>query len=259
MYTINQCALCFSSDVVTNPAELYPFVQHRMTGLAPASGRALIPTQVLRCSSCGFAHSNVRFTLQEEQAFYSNYGRDDYLDQRCYYEGEHMRHYFLHTRLSSNALRLAEFSGFLARYFPGDSTPLRLLDFGGLGLTVPRRWAACQYMSSDLSGVSGMAEGFSVWDSLPVDFLISQQCLEHVSDPRSLWLHMVQQVSPGGWIYIEVPNEHNYGSGHIHEHINGFNQSSLDYLASIAPVRVVYSGVDTSNWVLLAQVVGGSV
>lgn len=255
MYTINQCALCISSNVHFTSAGLYPFLQHRMTGIAPSTGAAIIPTEVIRCNHCGFAHSAVRFTLQEEQRFYSNYGRDDYLDQRCHYEGEQMRHYFMHTRLSSNALRLKEFDNFLARNIPGDLQFRRVLDYGGLGITVPQRWTHCHYMSNDLSGHSGLAQGFGLWDSEPVDFLISQQCLEHSSDPRSLWLHMVQQVSVGGWIYIEVPNEQNYGSGLIHEHINGFNQQSLDYLATIAPVRVVYSGQDTSNWVLLAEVI----
>jgi len=225
-----------------------------MTGTAPSTGKSLIPTTVIRCTACGFAHSAVRFTAEEEQRFYTNYGRDDYLDQRCYYEGEQMRHYFLYTRLGTNALRLREFDNFLARYIPGTVSFDRVLDYGGLGMTVPQRWSPCEYMSSDLSGVSGLAQGFSVWDGGAVDFLISQQCLEHVSDPMRIWLDMVQQVRAGGWIYVEVPNESRYGSGHIHEHINGFNPSSLEYLASTAGVDVVYCGADTNNWVLLARV-----
>jgi hypothetical protein len=255
MYTINHCALCTSSAVVANSAELYPFVQHRMTGIAPISGKSLIPTTVLRCSHCGFAHSAVRFTAEEEQRFYSNYGRLDYLDQRCYYEGEVMRHYFTSTRSSEYGQRLREFDNFLARYFPGDGVVVhRVLDYGGLGMTVPQRWSHCEYMSSDLSGVSGLAAGFSVWDGEPVDLVISQHCLEHVSDPRSVWLAMVQQVRVGGWIYVEVPNESNYGAGHIHEHINGFNVASLEYLASLSTVQVLYCGASTGHWALLARV-----
>ncbi len=254
MYTINHCALCTSSDVLSNSAGLYPFVQHRMTGVAPSTGSAIIPTTVIRCSHCGFAHSAVRFTLEEEQRFYSNYGRDDYLDQRCHYEGEVMRHYFMHTRLSSDALRMREFNNFLARQIPSAVQFRRVLDYGGLGITVPQRWTDCEYMSSDLSGVEGLAAGFTRWDGAPVDFLISQQCLEHVSDPLTLWRAMVSQVAVGGWIYIEVPNEANYGSGLIHEHINGFNQQSLDYLASQAAVEVEYCGADAGNWVLLGRV-----
>lgn len=251
MYKTTHCALCGSKDFDWNRAELFPFVDHRMRGI-DSSDRTLIPVRCLHCKTCGLSQLDRRYTAEEEARYYYEYAQGSYVDQRSLYEGPGIRNIFLSTQIAAIPNRIDLLRRFLARHLTSEEIASlhRVLDFGGGGVTVPRFDSEQTIMSTDISG-KPLGDGVVHWDGLVVDIAISQQCFEHVSDVAAVWRAFKDSVRVGGWIYFEVPNEPDYGSVHIHEHINGWNQRSLEFIAGGLSVR--FLGSEGVNWVLLAQ------
>lgn len=253
MQIINHCPLCSNTAVTFNRCELFPFVEHRMQGRfeVDAAQRTMIPARTLHCSICGFHCLDRRYTLEEESRYYKNYARADYVQNRAYYEGGGIVNIFENSQPAELHNRRLVLDRYLRSKAVGELSSL--LDFGGSGHSISQTWGNCSYWSTDISGAE-LASGFAVWQGSAVDLVVNQQCLEHVSDPIALTGAMISAVKPGGLLYIEVPLEPNYGSVHIHEHINGWTSQSLLWLAQHFALEVLDCSEPHPNVVLLARV-----
>lgn len=254
MKDVAHCVLCGHTEPQLKPTKLAKFVDDRMQGHSEPVTNVHMPwveNFTVICDSCGFKHSSRRYTLAQEQQYYHDYGSGSYLDQRCRYEGEGLRHTFCNIQPGLLPQRRDQ----LTRAFQllPEIQPRSVIDWGGLGRSVPRIWDQCQYYSLDISGVE-LAQGWLPDCGLSADLIISQQVLEHVSDPWAMIREMALRLNPGGYLYIEVPNEDEFfGAEMIHEHINGWSPLSLTWVALQLNSRILVRDSDTVNHYLLIQ------
>ena len=85
-----------------------------------------------------------------------------------------------------------------------------VVDFGGdMGQFFPARARRkCLIDPSERSLVDGVARVDS-WAELPQapDLVIAAHVLEHVNDPAGLLMEIRQAIPPGGYLYVEVPQD----------------------------------------------------
>jgi SAM-dependent methyltransferase len=143
---------------------------------------------------------------------------DDYRGE-AYFEVRH-RHEPFYTRAANralgsdddvNAARRDALRGFLARYM--DGLPLEaVLDHGGdRGQIIPEGIASRRFVY-DVSGVPPVAgvDRISTLEDLKrrsFDLVLSCHVIEHVPEPFDTIMSLTRLITPGGYLYVEVPLE----------------------------------------------------
>lgn len=254
MKDLTHCVLCGSKHVVIKPTKLSRFVNDRMQGIDcrdPNTALIDLDHWAVICENCGFKHSSRRYTVEQEARYYHDYGTGSYLDQRCHYEGDALRHVFGQNQPAILPQRRAELAQVFARV--PELKPRSVIDWGGLGRSINRDFGNCVYYYTDISG-SLPESGWINHQGESADLICSQQVLEHVSDPRTLIGTMIDHLNPGGYLYIEVPNEDQfYAAVMIHEHINGWSPLSLTWAMLEFDLTVVLSESNSVNHWILAR------
>jgi 2-polyprenyl-3-methyl-5-hydroxy-6-metoxy-1,4-benzoquinol methylase len=170
---------------------------------------------VLRCRVCG------HFVSRHEMDLTGLYA-GEYVDATY---GDHMRRNFerivsMPPELSDNEGRTRAVSDFAGRHYGGGQRVLRLLDVGsGLGV-FPYRMAQegwdCTALDPDARAVRHASEVAGV-RSLQADFMLDEiavrydvvtlnKVLEHVRDPVAMLARARPILSPGGFVYVELPD-----------------------------------------------------
>ena len=260
-YLTHCCPLCASTDLeMKHAAHIVAFVEHRMTGrLEPDINKHLAePAAGLICQSCQLQFSDRRYTPQEERRYYHGYAELPYIRHRQAYEPTHaawLEHHFLREQKQRNPIRQQELRGFFIRHLGTNGlTYPRVLDFGGQAASVVNVFTEDSLiMATDVNDLA-LAAGAKPWDGRPVDLVVCQQVLEHVSNVRTVVEILLKAARPGGWIYLEVPDEQPYwGQPMIHEHINGWSLPPLNYIAKEWALTLVASELYAGNYCLLAK------
>ena len=156
----------------------------------------------------------------------------------------------------------------------------RVLDYGGdRGDLVAGLFAGAEAYVYDISGIPA-AEGVIATDDplgCKADLIINSNVLEHVGFPGAVVSEILQELTNGGLMFVEVPCEVPLGIRRIarrfvqtavtavlrphmagsvlrpaslymmHEHINYFNARSLAALMQACGVNVIASGAYLSN------------
>lgn len=235
MKKIDYCPCCNSKNIETVPATIESFILARMSGDDSSySGR--VECKYIHCIDCDFLGPDYRFEKEEEHKFYQNYMEGEYIDHRCKYEGEGARQFLMTLNTGIyDQIRIDSASKILASVLdPKDITSL--LDFGGnKGELIPPEFSHAKRYVTDVEirnlpdGVIGVR---SPADCEPVDLLICEHTLEHVSYPPDLIEDIKKYMKSGSWLYLEVPLEDltHVPNHNFHEHLNRFTLKCLDNL-----------------------------
>lgn len=206
-----------------------------------------LPT--VMCSTCGLLYTNPMPTDEELSVYYSRYYRFDYQMAVSAPKPKHIR------KRNNEALgRIEALSGLLE---PGAPT----LDFGcGSGEfvahMVERGFDAHGFEPGETYGsharkLLGERIRIAAWQEVEYDrrfdLVTCFHVLEHLNTPLPALSRMVSWLTPGGKIYIEVPDlapeRSRKGFGFFHfAHVIGFNHWNLILAAArvgLAPVRIV--------------------
>jgi SAM-dependent methyltransferase len=236
-----------------------PFISHRVYQWEPtliddswglktiSLGNAYALCNSLLCSQCGLLFLDIRFSDREMARLYQNYRDDTYTTLRDYYEpGYRSRNERLVQGLGINYRQ--DIEAFLQPHLP---ETVRVLDWGGdTGVNTPfKEGAGNEVHIYDISDVETTGKLRKVSKDTAAqhnyDLIVCSNVLEHIPYPRRVLAEIKSFMKPDAVLYIEVPLENlvkDYGGDkqllnkkrHWHEHINFFNQDSLNALLTVA-------------------------
>jgi SAM-dependent methyltransferase len=176
-----------------------------------AFGKRAELIDLIFCSECGFRFYDRGLSDVEAGRYYDGYRSEEYYKTRHEFEIFYTRRAHDETGkwLNSDGRKVAvasvlETAG-APRYFAS------ALDFGGgtghmlLGLDSGKRAVFDLSKEEAEPGV----ESYGMRDEIPGgwNLILSCQVLEHLSDPLLQVSDMARLLLPGGWLYIEVPNQ----------------------------------------------------
>jgi len=79
------------------------------------------------------------------------------------------------------------------------------------------------------------------------DCIVMNHVIEHIKDPLAFLYDLKNNLHPGGFLMIEVPDVHYYplnSSGICHEHLYHFSWKTLTHLLILAGYKIIYSGYE---------------
>ena len=179
-----------------------------------AFGRDPFLTQVFKCADCGCAWSGEGLGEEAAAKLYAGYRGEAYFKQRHGFEPwcskrkndsigseEEM---IRRRAVLAQALQSAELAG-------GPRPGGACVDYGGDRGQMLRDLAASSKWVHDLSGVEPepWAKKAPQLGALRESCALALNCqvLEHVDDPLGCLRETASLVAPGGWVYVEVPQE----------------------------------------------------
>jgi hypothetical protein len=208
MYRIDACPCCKSTDVLSYPAVVAPFLAHYAVGSAPTR------CSLLECKNCSFRFFDSRLTPDEVGRLYGRYRGEDYFRTRHRYEFWYTKKF--NTRIGhdneSIACRTQAAESLLARHVD-PATILSVLDYGGdEGQFIPKMIGKEKYVFelSDAAPVQGVTKIRSEADLRTRRFDLVMIChvLEHCSDPCAT-LKIIRELRGDRPLlcYVELPCE----------------------------------------------------
>jgi len=163
------------------------------------------------CSRCGFRFYDRGLSYAEAQRYYEGYRSEEYFKIRHQFEIFYTRkaHDDTENWLNSSGRHVAVAQALEKAGAPRSFSSA--LDFGGgtghmlLGLDAEKRAVFDLSKEEAEAGV----ESFGTREEIqgPWDLILSCQVLEHLSDPFYQVSDIAQLMSPGWWLYAEVPQQ----------------------------------------------------
>lgn len=267
-----KCVCCGSSNLNKSPAILMPFISARVFSWHPVevneswglntikNGMAYSICNSLVCKECNHLFLDIRFTDVEMSNLYRDYRGRAYTELREAFEpGYSVRNEILNTGVRF----LSQVESFLTPYL---TKPFTVLDWGGdTGINTPFKAEAEKidiYDISEKDVMSGL-ERVSLNEAKHKKYslIICSQVLEHVPYPAEVINSIKDCMNHDSVLYIELPCEELVRNSddlqglavkkkHWHEHINFYNQHSLnalmDYCGFIV-IDLVVSKVPVGN------------
>jgi len=199
-------------------------------------------TTISACSSCGFV-GPARFLPEAWiSQLYLDYRQDSYNRDRIAVEpsyGQIAAH--IGTDSRECKARRAQVDELLARRSVAAAVATVLDWGGGTGDFIPPSLESCAVTVFDIAPPARNHPDFRYLTELPlgVQFDYIQLChvLEHLQAPRETLAAVLSHLSPGGFLYLEVPEDLSLGdlqnvrngtaTHFIHEHLNLYNEESL--------------------------------
>lgn len=214
----NVCLCCASTAVKTESSIVSPFFAYR------AWQGESIPTRIAFCTHCGFRLFDHDLSVDEATRYYRDYRNEDYFRDRRRFEPFYTRkaHRRIATWLNSVERRTALCSALDAAGAPNCFRAT--LDHGGsdggllTGIDADRKAVFDPSGSPTVAGVKSIADEATIHQEW--DLVISCQVLEHVHDPGATLRRLHNVLTPGGWLYVEVPDEiwrNHSGHGHVRD------------------------------------------
>ena len=212
---------------------------------------AFVEIQV--CAACSFVQTKHGFTDESLSNLYRDYRSDTYNQERINYEpsyrelagqvGSGKQEIEVRTRALTDWLRSKVVAN---RHFS-------MLDYGGADGRFLPQLAGAKYVFeiSDVKPAAGIISIRNEADLGSYSYVQLAHVLEHVSRPREMVERAAKLLSPGGYLYIEVPQDLSdstidqlvagsyRGSVTIHEHINLYTTKSITRLMESANLRVI--------------------
>lgn len=208
------CLCCSSELTIFDWGIISPFISHRVFSKSPEK------VKLFRCRECGFSWSEQGFTPDQAMKLYKNYRGADYFRERNHFEPWYTK--AKNADMSSEqqmAIRRSVMNDMLnkANKLHGDRPTGLVVDFGGDRGQMLRDLPDNTKLVYEVSGVESEEWAKKINDTTPLtgkcDLVIACQVLEHVDDPISVAKQISSLVHPGGWIYLEVPDEQWQQSG----------------------------------------------
>ena len=207
-----KCIICNSKNIEENKAIISGFLLERMFNNENKT------VSLVRCKNCNFCFYSLRPTEENINAFYNGYRNEEYQLQRQKYEPDYTKQknaFLLESKKERNS-RKKNSLNILNKYI--DVKKLKnILDFGGdKGQFIPEFPETTDKYVYEISGVtpiSGVSEikDFDALKEKKWDLIMCSHVLEHVISPNNLIKEIDELLEPGGYLYIEVPENCLFG------------------------------------------------
>ena len=246
MKVAHACVICGSTELTKKIGQFFPFIAHKVADYPICHVRLgdqmMFPpllTNAIRCRSCGFCFSQLRFDEDEMASLYSGYRGPEYTRTRSIYEPGYER---LNPLIGNTPVEIENRQAAVARFFTRlvDLAQMKsVLDHGGdRGQHIPR---ACEgarryvYELSDAEPLAGITKISDLQAIGKVDFVMSANVLELVPYPNLLMAEIRQVCTEQTIVFLDVPLEMSPADdlpeseipAAFHEHINFFTPRSL--------------------------------
>ncbi len=243
-------------DVPVSPSPLKQWI--RRVAAVPQGWLARINqpavfVEMQLCLTCSFLQTKEPFAEEAINRLYRDYRSPSYNRERIEYEptyaaiAEHVGQD--DTELQT---RVDAATAFLHKHVsagPG----FAILDYGGAdGKFLPRIEAErFVFEISDIEPIPGVTRIHSEADMGTYSLVQLAHVIEHVAQPLELVRHVAEKVAPGGYLYLETPQELSdaeraefHSGSHrrvltIHEHINSYCVPAVSRLIESAGLRLV--------------------
>jgi SAM-dependent methyltransferase len=199
------CICCGSLNIYRETTIVSSFIALRAMCRTPEL------TCLVFCRQCGMRFYDRGLSKTEAARYYEGYRNDDYHFQRNRHEPFYTRraHEQIASWLASSPRRQALSSALAASKAPREFNSV--LDYGGGDGRLIQDVACTHRAVFDLAGATPV-DGIQVIGAVKLaqqnwNLIVCAQTLEHVSDPLGLVAEMVRLLTPGGWLYLEVPDE----------------------------------------------------
>ncbi len=210
---------------------------------------ALVEVQL--CEACSFVQTKIPFGEDAINRLYLDYREESYNRERIAFEPSYAR-IVAEVGHSTAELdtRLTASTRFLKAHVP-ESDDLTILDFGGSdGKFMPRlKGQKFVFEISNVVPVDGVTRLHSDAELGTYALVQLAHVVEHVVDPLGLVTYVATKVAPGGYLYIETPQEltdkdrerlrRGQRTIAIHEHINSFCVEAVGKLVESAGLTLV--------------------
>jgi SAM-dependent methyltransferase len=257
-------------EIATSPARTpVRLLARRLLALPRKFFDKVYPTTVCMemqiCLDCSFVQVKHPFSDEALGRLYVDYRSDAYNKERIHYEPSYAA---LSEFVGVGEREVECRVGGLTAWLDGkiDCGPdFSMLDFGGSdGRFLPRlNVSKYVFEISNIAPLPGIVRIDREADLATYAYVQIAHVLEHVSEPLALLKHVSGFVNPGGYLYIEVPQDltdaeiAELKSGPvrraltIHEHINVYCTSSVTRLveaAGLDPIRIETTPIDL-GWI----------
>lgn len=225
---------------------------------APASLLSRISTQFAYsemqiCLHCSFIQTSIPFHDDDIMRLYRDYRSPSYNQERVRYEPTYAA---IAAAVGQDEVeiqtRTTALNAFLRRALPSRDL-ISILDYGGSdGKFIPDLpGSKFVYEVSNIEPIQGIARVSDESDLGTYSLVLAAHIIEHVPEPLSLIRKLRNYVAPGGFLYIEVPQEISDRDREglqkgalrmevsIHEHINSYCVLSVSSLLESAGFHLV--------------------
>lgn len=173
-----------------------------------------LDTSLLHCSYCQLQFFARRYSSSELQLLYGDYRGEKYLKKRRRWEPWYTskRNHLIGHEQRIETTRKRSVEGFLSGLINGGAM-LRIVDYGGdEGQFIPElpnvQFAAVFEVSGrPVRPDVTMLHSFEQVRSSTPNLIMLCHVLEHFTEPRNEFATILTALSPGGYIYIEVPTD----------------------------------------------------
>ncbi len=275
---MNRCRNCGGSEVVELGfvGKLAPFFLKRVFGMrlgfatSPSALKqllrrvALVPQNLLEritrpaafvemqlCAHCSFIQSKLPFEEHAINRLYLDYRSDSYNRERSEYEPTYAA---IAAQVGQDPIelenRVAAATTFLAANI-ALTDDFTILDYGGAdGKFIPRI-AARKFVFeiSNIAPIAGVTRVHTEAEMGTYSLVQLTHVIEHVVEPLQLVQHVAAHVAPGGYLYLETPQELSEAERTemqqgrrimaVHEHINSYSATAVTRLIEAAGLEFV--------------------
>jgi len=224
-----------------------------LTSVLSRLSRQFAYTEMQICSHCSFIQTSVPFHDDDIMRLYRDYRSPSYNQERVHYEPTYAA---IAAAVGQDEAeiqtRTTALNAFLRRALP-ESDLISILDYGGSdGKFMPALPASkFVYEVSNIEPIEGVVRVSAESDLGTYSLVLAAHIVEHVPHPLGLIRKLRTYVAPGGFLYIEVPQEISDGDREglqkgtlrmdvgIHEHINYCSVLSISSLLESAGFELV--------------------
>jgi hypothetical protein len=215
--------------------------------------RNAVLLEVQACTSCSFVQAKHGFSDESLSNLYRDYRSDTYNQERIHYEPSYRG---IANQVGSlqeeTDTRIETLTAWLQDLIVPDSS-FSMLDYGGADGKFLPRVAGSKYVY-EISNIEPVPDVVSIKDESQLNlysYIQLAHILEHVNQPLEMVRRVSRWLSPGGYLYIEVPQDFTdtklgqlvagtySGVVPIHEHINLYSARSVEKLMSSAGLQLV--------------------
>lgn len=208
------------------------------------------------CCACSFVQTKHGFSDEALSNLYRDYRSETYNRERIHYEPSYRN---FAARVGSDTQELDARTRALTEWLQSrivSNDHFSLLDYGGAdGRFLPRLpGSKYVYEISDVKPADGINLIRDESDLDQYSYVQLAHVLEHVSRPLDMVKKISKLLAPGGYLYIEVPQDASdsridqllagnfNGALPVHEHINLYTVRSISRLIESAQLQIVDVG-----------------
>jgi hypothetical protein len=215
--------------------------------------RPVVTIEIQTCNTCSFLQTKVPFSDEAIKNLYIDYRSESYNKERIRYEPSYAK---IANEVGSSDIEIRNRVSGTTRWLRSKTEfghNLSMLDYGGAdGRFLPDLLGVKNVFElSDIRPVAGVIRIASEESLNSYSYVQVAHVLEHVSYPLDFVKHVCSFLNPGGYLYIEVPQEiddlvldklrsqKNRVPVVIHEHINKYTPRGIIALIKAAGLELI--------------------